>query len=199
MLTEEGYDRALNILGISLNKNEILSVRSYEVEQIAKTIITQCRPENYNPFQTEKEISTVTREAIIRQRGFRQAVIESYDFKCAVCQMKICSPNQLQWEVEAAHIVPHSARGKDDVWNGLALCRLHHWAFDVGWFALEDDYKVIVSSRIHELPGDFGKMGNCDFIGRLCNENLVISLPKNYQVYPHPHALQWHRKNILYK
>ncbi|ESP87735.1 restriction endonuclease-like protein [Candidatus Halobonum tyrrellensis G22] len=28
--------------------------------------------------------------------------------------------------------------------NGLALCRLHHWAFDAGWIAFSDDHDVLV-------------------------------------------------------
>ena len=62
--------------------------------------------------------------------------------------MKIYSPNTLYWEVEAAHIVPHRANGKDDILNGLALCRLHHWAFDVGWFTLEENYKFLASEKL---------------------------------------------------
>ncbi|MBN1464780.1 HNH endonuclease, partial [candidate division KSB1 bacterium] len=61
-----------------------------------------------------------------RRRGFRQAITEAYNYECAVCGLKIYSPDFLYWEVEAAHIVPHSSMGKDDIWNGLALCRLHH-------------------------------------------------------------------------
>jgi len=78
--------------------------------------------------------------------------------------MKINSPDTLQWEVEAAHIVPYSSNGKDDIWNGLALCRLHHWAFDVGWFTLKDDFKILTSQQIQNLPADFGKIGGYDFI-----------------------------------
>ena len=74
--------------------------------------------------------------------------------------MKINSPNTLLWEVEAAHIVPHRASGKDDILNGIALCRLHHWAFDVGWFTLEDNFKITASRKIKELSAGFGRLGD---------------------------------------
>lgn len=39
---------------------------------------------------------------------------------------------------------PKSENGSDDVRNGVALCKLHHWAFDTGWFSISDEYRVIV-------------------------------------------------------
>lgn len=197
MLTEDGYDQALKILDIPLTQKEFLPIKSYEVQKIVKEISEQERLENYNPFENNKKIKRVSREAKLRNRGFRQAIIEAYDFKCAVCGMKIYSPDTLQWEVEAAHIVPHCSNGKDDILNGLALCRLHHWAFDVGWFTLKDDFKIFASRKIQDLSAGFGKIGNYNFIGQL-SENMIISLPKNQQNYPHHNAIKWHRENIFY-
>jgi putative restriction endonuclease len=97
--------------------------------------------------------------------------------------------------VEAAHIVPHGSKGKDDIWNGLALCRLHHWAFDVGWFTLADDFSVQVSSKINSLPSDFGRLGEYYFIRILPNKNSKIFLPNRTEIYPHHNAIIWHREN----
>ena len=197
-LTEDGYDRTLEILHIPLAQKENLPIKSYEVQKIVRKIYKQERPENYNPFQIKK-IVKITRDAKLRNRAFKQAIREAYDFKCAVCGMKIYSPNTLLWEVEAAHIVPHRVNGRDDILNGLALCRLHHWAFDVGWFTLEDNFKILVSRKIKDLSPDFGKLGSYDFIGQLSKENLIISLPKEQDICPHPNAIKWHRENIFYR
>ncbi len=198
MLTEEGYHRVLQLLHIPVTQKEILPIKSYEVEKIAKKMQKQERPENYNPFEN-KRVVKITQESKLRSRAFRQAIREAYNFKCAVCGMKIYSPDSLQWEVEAAHIVPHRANGKDDIWNGIALCRLHHWAFDVGWFTLEDNFKILASGRIERLPADLGKLGNYDFIGQLAKENLMVSLPKEKEIHPHPNAIRWHRENIFHR
>jgi HNH endonuclease len=198
MLTEDGYNRTLEILHIPLEQKEVLPIKSYEVQKIVRKIYKQERPENYNPFETKK-IVQITREAKLRHRAFKLAVREAYDFKCAVCGMKIYSPNTLQWEVEAVHIVPHSKNGKDDLLNGLALCHLHHWAFDVGWFTLEDNFNILASRKIKDLSPDFGKLGNYDFIGQLSKENYRISLPHQQDIYPHPNAIKWHRENIFYR
>jgi hypothetical protein len=197
MLTEDGYDRALKILGIPLAKKELFPIKSYEVQKIVNKIREHERPENYNPLETNKKTIRVTQEAKLRNRGFRQAIIEAYDFSCAVCGMKICSPNALQWEVEAAHIVPRSSNGKDDILNGLALCRLHHWAFDVGWFTLDNNFRVLASGRIQDLSADFGKIWNYDFMGQLSKGNLAVSLPREKTIHPHTNAIRWHRENIF--
>ncbi len=93
----------------------------FEVEKIAKKIKETPRPENYDPFDNEKKIVKVERESYLRTRGFRQAVIEAYNCKCAICGLKLNSPDSFLWEVEAAHIVPNSSKGKDDIWKGVAL------------------------------------------------------------------------------
>lgn len=196
MLTEKGFDVALNLLNIPNSKKEFLSTKSYEVQKIVKKIKKRKRPEHYNPIDSEKKITTKITESKLRKRGFRWAVIEAYDFKCAICGMKINSPDGHQWEVEAAHIVPHKVNGKDDIWNGLALCHLHHWAFDVGWFTLHDDYSVQMSSKIQLLPLEFGIFGGSNFLKDFITNGSVIFLPQEEEFYPHKSSLYWHRENI---
>lgn len=197
MLTEAGYDKALTILGIPLVQKEILPIKSYEVEKIVKKLNEQTRPQNYTPFGNSKKTITLTKEVKLRYRGFRQAIIDAYACRCAVCGLKISSPDSLQWEVEAAHIVPHRLNGKDDLLNGIALCHLHHWAFDVGWFTLDDNFNVKASSQIQNLPIDFGKISNYNFIFGLTHD-LKIQLPDRKEIFPHQTAIEWHRQNIFH-
>lgn len=199
MLTEDGYDRALRLLNIPISQKDTLRIKSYEVQKIVKKLGEQPRPHNYNPFETGKKVARVTKDIKLRNRGFRQAIIEAYDYKCAVCGMKISSPDGARWEVEAAHIVPHNLNGRDDFLNGLALCRLHHWAFDVGWFTLEDNYCVLPSKRIEARATDVGKIGSYDFFGNLASRVGTISLPKNAEIHPHRSSVRWHRDHVYAK
>ena len=197
MLTEEGYSRVLEILHIPLVQKEIMPIRSYEVQKIVNKICKQERQENYSPFQTNQS-AVVSRETKLRDRAFQQVVREVYNFRCAVCGLKLFSPNNLRCEIEAAHIVPRSVNGKDDVWNGVAFCRLHHWACDVGWFTLEDNFKILVSRQIEDLPLGFGRLDNYDILRELSKGNRKILLPQDLKMYPHPNAVKWHRENIFY-
>jgi HNH endonuclease len=199
MLTEDGYDKVLKLLNIPQAQKEFLPTKSYEVQKIVKKLIENPRPTNYNPFDNERKIVKTIKESGLRARGFRLAVLEAYDCKCAFCGLKINAPDTLLWEVEAAHIVPHSSKGKDDILNGVALCRLHHWAFDAGWLTLQNDFTVQVSQKITSLSSDYGKINGFDFIRYFSNKRIKIFLPKSEDIYPHQNAIIWHRENKFYK
>src|SRR5437899_8513137 len=156
MLTEKGFDEALRISNIPTSEKDSLPIKSYEVQRVVKKLVETPRPTNYQPFDRNRKTVRTIRETALRMRGFRQAVIEVYAFRCAACGLKINSPDSLCWEVEAAHIVPHGSFGRDDIFNGIALCRFHHWAFDVGWFVLMSNYKICDSSKLGARPCEFG-------------------------------------------
>jgi len=197
MLTENGFDQALKFCNIPAARKDFLPIKSYEVQKIAKKLTESRRPANYNPIDAEKKVTKATRETVLRIRGFRQAVIEAYSCRCAVCGLKINSPDSLSWEVEAAHIVPHHSMGRDDIWNGIALCHLHHWAFDVGWFTLRDNYVIEVSSKVNFLPPDYGRLGDYEFVRALTHKAARILLPDKNEIHPHQNAIRWHRQNVF--
>lgn len=198
MLTESGFDQILRILRIPSTEKNLLSTKSFEVQKLAKQIAEAARPENYNPVDESKKIATALRNSAIRARGFRQAVLQAYDHSCAFCGMKIHAPNTSLWEAEAAHIVPYSSKGRDDIWNGLTLCRFHHWAFDVGWLSLHDDFTIQVSPKIDSLTQLFGKMQGSDCIRAYSTNNVQMKLPLNDNLYPHQAALAWHREHVFF-
>jgi hypothetical protein len=118
-----------------------------------------------------------------RSEAFKKAVREAYDGSCAVCGNNRVSPDGIP-EVEAAHIYPKGLNGSDDVRNGLALCRLHHWAFDTGWISISDDYLVLVREE-PSLEGyeDFSPL-----------EGVSIHLPDDENKHPALLFLSHHRK-----
>jgi hypothetical protein len=197
MLTEKGFDEALRISDIPTTAKELLPMKSYEVQKVVKKLLETPRRENYQPFDKNRKLVRTVREAGLRVRGFRQAVIEVYDFRCSVCGLKINSPDSLCWEVEAAHIVPHGSFGRDDLFNGIALCRFHHWAFDVGWFALLDNYKIQVSSKLSQLPSDFGRAGEYEFVRSLTKSGARVRLPTKHEICPHINSIRWHRQFVF--
>jgi hypothetical protein len=198
MLTERGFDQALALCNIPAREKQSLPTKSYEVQKIVKKLLTASLPKNYTPIDTQKRSTIIRSELVLRARGFRQAVVEAYTYKCAVCGLKIQSPDSIAWEVQAAHIVPNGLRGRDDVCNGIALCHLHHWAFDVGWFTLSDNYKLQVSPRIHSLPTDVGKIDKYDLLRALERKRTRIYLPGRREICPHLNAITWHRENVFH-
>lgn len=69
-------------------------------------------------------VTAVTRRRV-HQRAFRERVLKAYQRECAFCRFR---HEEL---LDAAHIVADAdPLGEPCVSNGLALCRLHHAAFD---------------------------------------------------------------------
>lgn len=68
------------------------------------------------------------------QSFFRNAVLSSYNFTCAVCGIDL--PELLT----ASHIIPwkQDIARRADPSNGLSLCSLHDRAFDRGFFTLDN-------------------------------------------------------------
>lgn len=88
----------------------------------------------------------VTRQQYARDPRFRNAVLEAYNNRCAMCGL------QLEL-IEAAHLVPHRhPEGQDIVSNGIALCSLHHKSLDNGLVFVDPGYSVHVSrSKVSQL------------------------------------------------
>jgi putative restriction endonuclease len=87
----------------------------------------------------------------LHQREFRERVVRAYQYHCAVCRLR-------QTELlDAAHILPDAdRRGVPSVPNGLALCTLHHAAFDRNVIGVTPDY--IVEVRRDVLDQEDGPM-----------------------------------------
>ena len=79
----------------------------------------------------------------LHQRAFRERVLDAYRRQCAFCRLK---HEEL---LDAAHIVPDTdPEGEPVVRNGLALCALHHTAFDRFFVGLRPDYIIEVRADI---------------------------------------------------
>jgi len=107
---------------------------------------------------TETEVEAARRFHLVqtmrsyRDAQFRPAVLHAYSYRCAVCDTDLKL-------VDAAHIVPVTdPRSTDEITNGLALCRLHHGAYDNALLGVQSDYTIVVNpeakKRLAELRLD---------------------------------------------
>jgi hypothetical protein len=197
MLTEKGFDAALKLCDIPATRRDSLLVASFEVCKIARDVINRSKPTRYSPIDTSKVARPKRTSSMLRRRGFRRAVVEAYGLRCAVCGLKINAPDGLTWEVEAAHIVPNHAKGRDDIWNGIAMCRLHHWAFDAGWFTFNGSFGVMLSDSLRHLPADYGIFGTYDFLRALADTPATLMLPAHQRWHPDITAIRRHNHHIF--
>ncbi|WP_436345878.1 HNH endonuclease [Natronorubrum sp. FCH18a] len=135
------------------------------------------------PALTDDEAEFTETQRRVRSSAFAKRVKTAYDFRCAICDASRESPAGTV-DIEAAHIYPKRDNGSDIVQNGLALCRLHHWAFDAGWLAVSDEYRILVVDR-PDLEGyeEFSRL-----------EGETITVPTAEEERPHAKFLAAHRE-----
>jgi putative restriction endonuclease len=119
----------------------------------------------------------VTKVAL-RDIRFRRNVLAAYGHECAMCALQLRL-------VEAAHIVPvgHPS-GTDETCNGVALCSLHHSAYDAGLIAFDENYNVLISdAKFAELAAAQRDGGAKAFKDGL---RKTLRVPKASEVQPKP-------------
>ncbi|SCE69825.1 HNH endonuclease [Micromonospora mirobrigensis] len=98
----------------------------------------------------------------LHQPVFRARVLKAYATQCAICQLRHRSL------LDAAHIIPDGLpQGEPVVPNGLALCKIHHAAFDENILGIRPDHVVEVRPDIRkEVDGPMLRHGIQDMHGR---------------------------------
>ncbi len=131
---------------------------------------------------TPKPVRAVAlREVKVRldQHRFRREVMRAYRKRCTVCALK--RPELVQ----AAHIVEFADPGSlSEVGNGLALCAIHHLAYDRNVLGIDPAGVVhIAKSVLEEIDGPMLKAGLQGFHG------LEIAQPRSPIDRPDPERL----------
>jgi putative restriction endonuclease len=89
-------------------------------------------------------ITQLTRRRL-HQEGFRWRVLRAYQERCAICRLR---HTEL---LDAAHILPDGhPKGEPILPNGLALCRLHHGAFDAHILGIRPDLIIDIRKKVRD-------------------------------------------------
>lgn len=117
---------------------------------------------------------TSTVRTRLHQRGFRERVLASYRSQCAFCRLK-----HLEL-LDAAHIIPDTEpESMPTVDNGIALCKLHHAAFDSFILGINPDYVIEVRGDVlEEKDGPMLQHGLKDL------HKSKIILPSSQKLWP---------------
>ena len=104
-----------------------------------------------DPYSAKSENST----RVFRNSGFRKTVTLAYDYRCALCGVRLRNSDG-RVVVQAAHIVPWSLSHDDRPVNGLCLCPLCHWAFDARMIGVGHKLEIMTNAQIQSrdnVPG----------------------------------------------
>jgi len=124
---------------------------------------------------------TATIKVRLQQRSFREKVLVAYRSQCSFCRLK---HREL---LDAAHIIPDTyPEGKPTITNGIALCKLHHSAFDSFILGVTPDFDIRVREDI--LEEEDGPMLQYGLKG-LHQTKLILPNSKNN--WPSKDSLAW--------
>jgi len=141
----------------------------------------------FNLFDSDIRRTETRSTRLARSIVFRESVQKIYNYTCSVCGVSLKSPRG-HVEIDAAHVVPRNLDGSDDARNGIALCKRHHWAFDLGLFSIDKQRKIIVPDIVAKIPQNkvLSDLSGIS-IREASEEKLVVN----------GEALRWHRDNVL--
>ncbi|KUG53617.1 hypothetical protein AVL62_02215 [Serinicoccus chungangensis] len=116
----------------------------------------------------------------LHQPVFRAHVLRAYERRCAVCALRHVEL------LDAAHIVPDAHElGVPAIHNGMAMCKLHHAAYDANLLGVTPERRIEIPPRIMtEVDGPTLKYG---LQGRH-GQDLMI-LPASQLEWPDPELL----------
>jgi putative restriction endonuclease len=117
----------------------------------------------------------------LHQPVFRATIMRAYETRCSVCSL---AHGEL---LDAAHIVPDAHElGVASVVNGLALCKIHHAAFDANILGIRPDLVVeIRQDLLDEVDGPMLRHGLQERHG-----HRLMVLPPVRKERPDPERLE---------
>ena len=137
--------------------------------------------------EMKKRYATVFGKRRLHQDLFRSQLLYAYGDRCAVCNLG------RRGLLDAAHIVDDAEdHGEPVIQNGLALCRIHHGAYDQFLIGIRPDLRIEVAEDvIAEVDGPMLEHGLKKADG------LRIRVPETKKLHPDPENLQWKYEKFL--
>ena len=131
-----------------------------------------------NPHVDKRYVQQTVRRRV-HQPVFRARVLSAYSTTCAVCRLKHVEL------LDAAHIIPDSeAHGLPIVSNGMALCKIHHAAYDQNMLGIDPQYRVHINGALLlEVDGPMLKHGLQEMNG------MELTVPHQNSLKPSRDAL----------
>lgn len=149
--------------------------------------LTMTEPDSPVEEQIRRYVMRETKQRV-HQAVFRATVMRAYETRCAVCAL---GHGQL---LDAAHIVADSdEHGIASIRNGIALCKIHHAAFDTKILGIRPDHVVqIRADLLEEIDGPMLQHG----LKERHNQRLMV-LPSSRREHPDPALLELEYERFL--
>lgn len=144
-----------DMLGLYVGQMHVLHASGKDAAQLDVLRRMAANPLEVEPSNVPKPRRKVMTTALrlLRDRRFSQTVLAAYGHKCAFCglQLKL---------LDAAHILPVAhPDSHDQVTNGVALCALHHRAYDSALITFDSSYALRVNQSLVASLRSEGRSG----------------------------------------
>ena len=126
----------------------LLSKNKNLIGSLAQQILEAHFPESIQEEIADEMGFDIQQIRKVRDPLFRQQVLRAYNYECAICGFNMRHDNA-SVGLEAAHIKWKQFGGPCEIPNGLALCAIHHKAFDKGSIGLDESMRVLVSEAVN--------------------------------------------------
>ena len=138
-----------------------------------------------DPVTKRRYIEVLTKQRL-HQPIFRRQVLRAYETRCTICRLKHADL------LDAAHILDDALGGQPVVSNGLAMCKIHHAAYDQDLLSITPEYRVEVKpSVLLESDGPMLLHGLQEVDG------WAIELPRRRVQHPDRQLLLARHSNFL--
>lgn len=147
--------------------------------QLLQTIVAD--PDAVSPADIDAAASTQRRQVLqtvlrtLRDSRFRSRILTAYAHRCGFCAAQLDL-------LDAAHVLPVGQPGSTDlVTNGVALCALHHRAYDRGLVAFDTAFRIHLSASRHAELSALGRGGGWpQFKDALASDLLRPAAPAHW-------------------
>ena len=170
------------------NVYQLLRSSSDARAQVVDAILQQWWPETlHGDIREDLGLDRLdSRRRRQRDRQFTIDVLENFRYSCAFCGFHAVLNGQATG-IDAAHVQWHAHRGPDEVANGIALCKLHHWAFDKGILGIDQEERIRIAD-VFTTQSDGGLP-----LESLANGPLAVK-PRHHAIATQ--FLDWHVNNV---
>lgn len=158
------------------------------IDKLAQQIMTERFPESLQILLADRLGFDFIALMKARDPRFRDRVLRAYHSQCAICGYDLRLDGALVG-LEAAHIRWKQYGGPCEVDNGLALCSVHHSAFDKGAIGIDEHLTIRISGGINRSP----------MVERLFwdRDGQKLFLPRDKIFWPAEKFVEWHQTQVF--
>lgn len=174
--------------GFDEHSYQILCETPEMINKLAQQIMTERFPESVQLVLADLLGFDFTALMKARDPRFRDIVLRAYHSRCAFCGYDLRLDGALVG-LEAAHIRWKQYGGPCEVNNGLALCSLHHSAFDRGAIGIDEHLTIRISDGVNRSP----------VVDQLFwqRDGQKLFLPQDKAFWPANNFIEWHQSQVF--